>query len=221
MDDLSRRVTSSQTGPHQRLVETVRRHQSTTYRRPIAEHTKRAFERVAAGVSSSSRPLILDAGCGTGQATVALARRNPRASVFGVDRSALRLSRDKGEAMPDNCYLVRAALEDWFRLARQAGWRFRQTWIICPNPYPKPTHLQRRWHAHPIFPTILAVSDAVTLRTNWAIYADEFVLALSEYGVSTAVESPNSTELMSRFEQKYVRSGHQLFQVQATIGSIS
>jgi SAM-dependent methyltransferase len=46
---------------------------------------------------------ILDAGCGTGISTLALARLNPRSSVLGIDFSAssLELARSRAAAQPD------------------------------------------------------------------------------------------------------------------------
>jgi len=99
---------------------------------------------------------------------------------------------------------------------RLAGWRLHQHWLLYPNPWPKKMHLQRRWHAHPSFPDILALGGELELRTNWALYAMEFAEALREAGYETTVrtfEPDGSTP----FERKYASAGQVLYQVRSDL----
>ncbi|UXI67075.1 hypothetical protein [Tahibacter amnicola] len=114
---------------------------------------------------------------------------------------------------------MRCDLVDFWTLAARAGWRFHCQYFLYPNPWPKPEQVQRRWHAHPILPAILACSRRTVLRTNWAIYAQEWAQTLQQLGWETnlhtiACTSPD--EALTPFEQKYALSGHTLWQVAGT-----
>ncbi|MEE4304980.1 MAG: methyltransferase domain-containing protein [Wenzhouxiangella sp.] len=211
----SRIPKSSQPGPHRRLGETVLRHLRHDWQSPIHDYSRRAFAGLADSLDSRL-PLVLDSGCGTGASTVELARVHPDCLVVGIDRSEDRLGR--APALPDNARLVRAELADFWRLAVEAGWRPAHHYLLYPNPWPKPGHLKRRWHAHPVFPVLLALGGRLELRSNFELYVDEFARALSLAGVlDVKVVSFRADEPISPFERKYADSGHRLFQLTATL----
>nr|XP_061809038.1 tRNA (guanine-N(7)-)-methyltransferase-like [Nerophis lumbriciformis] len=170
-------------------------------------------------------PVLVDAGCGTGESTYALAREHRESWVVGIDRSAHRLSRPKGAngqgERPDNALMIQADLVGWLQLAALGRWQFDGIYLLYPNPYPKPKHLQRRWHAHGIFPTLLALTSAVELRTNWRIYADELVQALRRYELDSTVARYKPDRPVSPFERKYQASGHELFKVTADTRAVT
>lgn len=161
----------------------------------------------------ADRPLILDSGCGTGGSSALLGRRFPDAQVLGIDRSAHRLERAP-RPLPDNVVLIRARVEDVWRLLHQAGIHPAQHWLLYPNPWPKPAQLARRWHGHPAFPTLLALGGTIVLRTNWAVYAEEFDRAARHRGVATSGVVPFRPDPpLSPFERKYADSGQALFEL--------
>lgn len=131
--------------------------------------------------------VILDSGCGTGESTIHIARRFPSIPVIGIDKSCARLnkagnpSQTLGEDVPPNAFWIRAELLDFWRLALervQAGeWTIPYHAVYYPNPWPKQSEATRRFHMHPIFPTLLALGKVIELRTNWEIYAREFAEA--------------------------------------------
>ncbi len=211
MDAPSRVVTSSQAGPHPRLAERVRRHLTVSWRRPVAEHSRRAFAACATHVDRFQGPLVLDSGCGTGASSRRLALAHPDTLVLAVDKSAARLERGAEAQGPANLIRVRAELGDFWRLALVAGWRFHRHYLFYPNPWPKPEHLQRRWQAHPVLPVLLALGEHLELRSNWQTYVDEWRLALHLAGWRTRTQAlagdlPES-DVVSPFERKYLRSG--------------
>ena len=207
----SRLPSSSQNGPHPSLESVVQCHLDTTWQQPIRAHSALAFERLEHSIDPV-QALILDSGCGTGESTRLLAERHPECQVLGIDRSAHRLAR--APAMPSNARLVRADLSDFWRLARRAGWHLQAHWLLYPNPWPKPAHLRRRWHGHPVFPDLLALGGRLELRSNFALYVEEFAHALSVSGKSTAeVVSFHPRQAASPFEAKYAASGHGLFKL--------
>lgn len=161
--------------------------------------------------------LVLDSGCGTGMSTGFLARRYPGSLVLGVDKSLARLDR-RPAGLPDNARLVRMDLEDFWLLAREAGWRFQRQCFYYPNPWPKPEQRLRRWPFHPVLPVALACGGVVEVRTNWEIYAREFAGA---FGILTGLTpevrpwKPEVPETL--FEKKYLGSGHELWRWEATV----
>ncbi len=209
-------VHSPQTSLHPRLAETLARHQANTDQTPIAAYSHALWPRItefAAGYEF----LVLDLGCGCGESTHNLARMHPHAAVLGVDRSSVRLHKVPRFA-PNNSLILRADQFDVLRLMQLHGMRALKIYLLYPNPSPKPEQLKRRWHAHPIWPTLLACTDQLELRTNWAIYAEEFAFALQTQAWALThkpllVDAGQAA--LSLFEAKYADSGHVLWQVLA------
>lgn len=187
------------------------------------------------GAVRSTYKVILDSGCGTGESTLNIAIANPGIPVIGIDKSAARLTKagtgvngaglNKGlnGAAPQNAFLVRAELLDFWRLALEkvkAGmWHIPYHALYYPNPWPKQSEATRRFHLHPIFPTLLQLGDAIELRTNWEIYAREFAEATH---VATRVATPDRTIVceafeperpITAFERKYKEARQQLWRV--------
>lgn len=212
-------VTSNQETLHKDLEKVVRKYARTTFLRPIAEHTRKAFAEAEEfvrkfyagngdpgtvsgvtnamcgvtsgtekdGAGTATRAVILDSGCGTGESTIHIARRFPNIPVIGIDKSEVRLdkagnpSQTAGEDVPANTFWIRAELLDFWRLAldrvKTGEWTMPYHAVYYPNPWPKQSEATRRFHMHPIFPTLLALGQTTELRTNWEIYAREFAEA--------------------------------------------
>lgn len=157
---------------------------------------------------------MLDAGCGTGDSTRQLALLHPKHVILAVDRSQARISRAKQalSGLP-NVIIARANLVDFWRLSLQSGWHFDYQYLLYPNPSPKKRQIKRRWHAHPVLPTILKLGGRLELRTEWDIYAKEFYSALELCGFPAKLERFAPQQPISAFERKYLESGHPLFRV--------
>lgn len=211
----SKKVDSSQQGIHPNLQKIVQKHRTTTFMRPIAEHTQRAFDSISERLLNSTMPLYIDTGCGTGESTIHLAQQNTHALCIGIDRSEHRLA--KAQELPSNAVLLRADVSDFISLCAVHSLRIERLYFLYPNPSPKSEHLMRRWHAHPIFPTALSISNSVELRTNWAIYAQEFAVVLQIYDIAAQVEEYSPDTPITPFERKYKQSGHNLYRVVADI----
>lgn len=217
-DNLIKPIESNQNGIHENLMETVRKHQNSLFQRPIADHTRQAFDAIASQAEQCGRPLILDSGCGTAVSTRHIARLYPDAFVIGVDRSEARLGKQYEDALPENAVTVRADLVDFWRLAEDASWKLQRHFILYPNPYPKSMHLKRRWHGHPVFSTLLALGGELELRTNWRIYAEEFAEALRLSGYTDANATPfTPDEFWTLFEKKYDEAGQALYRVRLAL----
>lgn len=207
---------------HKNLIAVVKKHQASVWRAPIAEHNVKAFQHVMAWLEQAkvdpSEPLnnkiIVDTGCGVGQSTRTLAAQNPNQMVIGVDKSLDRLNRQHGD-VPSNAILIRADLADFWRLAAQADWHIAQHYFLYPNPWPKPAHLQRRWHGHPVLPAIVALSGQIISRSNWRTYLDEFAAALACYGINSDITKlDKAASPLTPFEAKYQDSEQICWQLQ-------
>jgi tRNA G46 methylase TrmB len=219
----SGQVSSSQEGIHPQLEKYVRRHLASPWSQPLHGPTVQVFHNLKEhGVIEDDRPVILDSGCGTGHSTKRLAESNPDHLVIGVDQSLARLSKsgvDSGVLKRDNWVLARAELATFWRVLYGAGHVPQKHYLLYPNPWPKPGHLQRRWHAHPVFPWLLALGGEIELRCNWEIYALEFSAAVRiATGETVEVKRYRSAEGVSPFEIKYLERGHELYSVKVPAG---
>lgn len=205
----SRVPESAQTGPHEQLPALIARRAGQPFRQPVAPYSREAFESFAAGCAPDT-PLIIDSCCGVGESTARLAEHFPDHVVLGVDQSADRLSR--APALPANARLLRADMADIWRLLLDGGYRPARQYMLYPNPWPKIGHLARRWPAHPVFPTVLALGGVIECRSNWRIYVEEFALAAKLIaGIDAAVEAFSPAAPLTPFERKYAASGHALY----------
>jgi tRNA G46 methylase TrmB len=216
---MSSAVTSRQRTIHPGLDAAIKKHLQSRWQQPLHAASTAAFEQAAqlAGEEQLQRPLILDSGCGTGESTRAIASHESRSLVFGIDRSIHRLRKTGHAIFPareNNIIWVRAELTTFWRLAVGSAWELSRHYLLYPNPYPKPSQLGRRWHAHPVFPVLLALGGELELRCNWSIYALEFARAI-EYvtGVAVPVKPFKAVHPLSSFERKYSASDLQLFQL--------
>jgi tRNA (guanine-N7-)-methyltransferase len=211
----SRSVTSNQAGPHEQLEKVVRRHLETPFKRPYPQHALESFEAIAESVDQHAGPLIFDSYCGIGESTAAIARQHPQALVIGIDKSLARLDKhapaqQQGEL--ENYRLLRADVDDFWRLAVDAGWKLDQHFLLYPNPWPKSSHFKRRVHGSPLFPSLLALGGRLELRSNWPIYVEEFALAANIAGHASKVQTIAPSAPITPFERKYQQSGQVLWQ---------
>lgn len=219
MRDCSKEVESNQAGIHEDLEANVLRYLNSEYRRPVAEHTRAAFAEASAFAAKFSAPIVLDSGCGTGESTAVLAYKFKNSPVIGIDKSEERLSKGRTSNLPQNAMLLRAELLDFWRLALDAHWNVAYHALYYPNPWPKQAQLGRRFHAHPIFPTLLRLCPDIELRTNWEIYAREFEMAcriaFPRLGIVRipVLEEYRPSVPETAFERKYMASGHRLWRV--------
>ncbi|MFT5141191.1 MAG: tRNA (guanine-N7-)-methyltransferase [Lysobacterales bacterium] len=219
----SRAVTTSQSGIHPQLEHYLKKHFETAWLQPLHPPSVLAFDEVSESLGAEliQRELIFDSGCGTGQSTRLLAARFPESLVFGVDRSMHRLQKIGSDHFPcreKNIIWLRAELETFWRLANSRSWKPAQHYLFYPNPYPKASQLKKRWHAHPVFPSLLALGGCLEMRCNWLVYALELAHAIEwSTGIKTSYELFEAEQPISAFERKYSLSEQQLFRVRAEL----
>ena len=220
-------INTSQRGVHPKLTEVVQRHLNSPYQLPISRLQQGIFQTVqtvlATVPSLAKNPIIIDSGCGVATSSVYFAKHHPDHWVIGVDKSMARLAKNPvftahqhtpDIAVCDNLLLVRADLIAFWWQLHQAQLPITQHYILYPNPWPKPGHLQRRFHAHSIFPTLLSLCPQLELRSNWDIYLQEFAVATALCGnFSTHFERFVPEPAITHFEQKYQATDEPLFRL--------
>ncbi len=240
-----RSVSTNQDGIYKNLETVVRKYATTAFLRPVAKHTQESFDKaceIVSGFASATNAtsatistdfahgapaqVVLDSGCGTGESTLHLARKFTGIPVLGLDKSAARLNHSKGatpEGTPENAFWLRAELQDFWKLAlekvRKGEWHIPYHALYYPNPWPKQSEATRRFHLHPVFPTLMELGDVIELRTNWEIYAREFEAAarlwasLAGKNAEIVCEGfvPDTPE--TAFERKYNEARQQLWRV--------
>lgn len=216
----SRNINSNQIGIHPRLESIVQKHLTTQFRRPIPAYSQKVFESVFARIDDYTGPLIFDSFCGVGQSTTCLARKHRDALVIGLDKSAHRLDKHDQHYRQqgiDNYLLIRADVDDFWRQAVTAGWQLQAHYLLYPNPWPKSSHLQRRCHGSPLFPTLLQLGGQLQLRSNWLCYLQEFACALQLADKASDITSLAAEQPITPFERKYRDSGQKLWQLRSPL----
>jgi tRNA G46 methylase TrmB len=220
----SKAIVTNQTGIHEKLEEIVEKHFSHPFQKPYQAHTQEAFDKAngivqAFLIANPDGVVILDSCCGVGQSTRLLAQRNPDALVIGVDKSESRIDRnvegfdEASGYSADNFHLVRADLNDFYRLVKAENWPVKIHYILYPNPWPKSKHVQRRWHGSAVFPSLIAIGEQIILRSNWRLYLEEFQLAADVAGLIGSISVVNDELPLTPFEAKYQASNQQCWQL--------
>ena len=207
-----KRYKPAQRYPRTDLAEIVTTHLHADWQRPIAAHSIAAFDTIRDRIEASTLPLIIDSCCGTGDSTRHLAGAFPDSLVLGLDKSAHRLARHRMDEQGDYV-MLRADVNDFWRLAVDAGWRPVRHYLLYPNPYPKASQIRKRWYASPAFPTLLKLGGLLTVRANWLLYVEELVQALEVAGFAASIRRLDVASAISAFELKYQQRGDVLFEV--------
>ena len=203
----------------QDLTEIVETHFTSVWQPPIAAHSAAAFDAVREQVEASSLPLVSDSCCGTGDSTRYLATAFADAFVIGVDKSAHRLGRHRGSEA-ENYVMVRADVNDFWRLAAEAAWQPVRHYLLYPNPYPKASQVRKRWYASSAFPSLIKLGGLLTVRTNWSLYAEEFACALNVAGFNASRREVKNEAPITAFETKYQERGHDLYEVVSDLNDL-
>ena len=207
-------VYSNQTGMHEDLATTIKKHLLSAWQEPIPEHTRIAADKIVNLARKHSGPLILDSFCGTGMSTTKLAERFPDALVIGIDKSQDRLAKHVSAEVP-NYHLIRASCEHTWALLAKAEIRCSQHYLLYPNPWPKKSHLKRRIHGHPAFPLLRALGGNIVLRSNWLTYVEEFEAGMHLLGYRSRITEVRATNPLTLFERKYGTNNENLWQCES------
>ena len=163
----------------------------------------------------SEAPLIVEIGCGVGEATVALAAQRPAYNIVafevwhpGVADTVGRL----GEAGVAN---VRMSSVDavWSMEHLVAPGQLAELWTFFPDPWHKKRHHKRRL-VTPDFAALVATRLSLggvwRLATDWADYAEQMVEVLdAEPALVGGVVPRWDDRPVTRFERRGVEQGRE------------
>jgi tRNA G46 methylase TrmB len=204
----ARAIVTNQDAPHDQLSKVVTRHLTKPTQKPFSEHTLDAFKHVMYWLDGWQGKIILDSCCGVGESTASIAHAHPDCKVIGIDKSAMRTNKHASYAADVQNYLViRADLNDFLRLLILENISLYKHYLLYPNPYPKSSQLQKRWHASSAFPSILQLGGILEVRSNWQLYIQEFSMALTIANYASHLEPYQQLPAITPFERKYWQSG--------------
>jgi tRNA (guanine-N7-)-methyltransferase len=163
----------------------------------------------------TGRPLEIDLGCGEGSFLIAMAKAFPERDFLGVERMASRITkvaRRIAWAGVTNAKLLR--LESSYTV----GWLLptasvSRLHLLCPDPWPKKKHAERRLFLSEEFTTglarVLVPGGEFLLKTDDAHYFEEAVAHLNTLPAFTRIDWPDDAFVYPQtdFERQWLRAG--------------
>lgn len=222
--------------PHQRLTDDGRRvREVLTYARRGSRFTprqQRAWDEHAeryvvpdeavdqpgfsiAGLFAQDRPLIVEIGCGVGEATAALAAARPAYNILGLEVWRPGVAETVGRLGDLDVDNVRMCSVDavWLVEHLLAPGQLHELWTFFPDPWRKVRHHKRR-----LVTTRFAAVAAGRLRpggawrlaTDWAGYAEHMVEVLdAEPELAGGVVPRWEDRPVTRFERRGLAEGRE------------
>jgi len=163
-----------------------------------------------------ARPLVVEIGCGIGEATAVLAAARPAYNVLGLEvwrPGVADCAGRVGEAGLDN---VRLCSVDavWTLEHLVAEAELAEVWTFFPDPWPKKRHHKRRLVTPPharLVASRLAPGGCWRLATDWQEYADAMVAVLDAEPLLEGGVVPRWSERpTTRFERKGLAAGRSI-----------
>jgi tRNA (guanine-N7-)-methyltransferase len=177
----------------------------------------------AAALFGRSAPLVLEIGCGMGEATAAMAAADPARDYLGVEvhtpglGNLLLLAEEAGLAN------LRAARGDAVELIRDLmkPGSLDAVHVFFPDPWPKAKHHKRRIIRPDVVALIrerLRAGGSLRCATDWAPYAEQMLETLSaDPGLSNAHDAyaPRPDERpVTKFERRALDAGRPVFDLE-------
>ena len=176
--------------------------------------------------ADAGRPLVLEIGCGMGEATVDQAAADPGRDYLGVDvhtpglGNLLSLARERGLGN------VRAAQGDAIELLRDLlkPASVDTIQVFFPDPWPKAKHHKRRI----IQPEVVALmrerlrsGGTLHCATDWADYAEQMLEVLgADPGLANAADGYTPRpgwRPVTKFERRAIDAGREVFDLVFTV----
>lgn len=160
------------------------------------------------------RPLIVEIGCGVGEATAALAAARPDHNVLGLEvwrPGVADCLYRAGEAGAKNLRMCSVDAV-WFMEHVIEPGQLAELWTFFPDPWPKVRHQKRRL-VSPAFARLvasrLAPGAAWRLASDWPDYIDQMREVLDAEPGLQGGEVPRWVDRpVTRFERRGIDEGH-------------
>lgn len=177
---------------------------------------------------AASLPLDLEIGCGVGWHPIQYARENPGRFLAAIEHTRTRFESFERRVLrhPEltNLMAIHADAIEWVTHAL-APESVERIFLLYPNPYPKRSDLNKRWHAMPFMGRLLSVlktGGELRLATNERFYfeeAREFLDNRWKMKIQESISFTNTTAPVgaprTHFEKKYLARGETCFELRA------
>ncbi|MGZ3695160.1 MAG: SAM-dependent methyltransferase [Bdellovibrionota bacterium] len=161
-------------------------------------------------------PLDVEIGCGVGFHPLRYAQENPGRQLVAFERTAEKFEKFQGRlahhiALP-NLIPIHGDAIPWLTHALKPS-SVERYFILYPNPYPKESQRNLRFHEMPFFSVIvetMKVGGTLTLATNMEFYRDDARKKIvGEWGLKLLSEELIASDSKPRthFEKKYLLRG--------------
>ena len=158
-------------------------------------------------------PLVVEVGCGVGEATGVLAAARPEVNVLGIEVWRPGVAASLAEVAAAGADNVRFTSVDavWFLEQRVAPGSVHELWTFFPDPWPKTKHHKRRL-VSPAFAALAAdrlePGGTWRLATDWPAYAEVMREVLdAEPRLEGGVVDRWAERPVTKFERKGVAAG--------------
>ena len=179
----------------------------------------------AAALFGRSAPLVLEIGCGMGEATAAMSAADPGRDYLGVDVHTPGLGNLLLLAQHGGLTNLRAARGDAVELLRDLmkPGVLDAVHVFFPDPWPKAKHHKRRI----IRPDVVALirerlrpGGSLRCATDWAPYAEQMLETLaadpSLSNVHDGYAPRPADRPVTKFERRALAAGRQIFDLEFT-----
>lgn len=165
-----------------------------------------------------SRPLDIEIGCGVGFHPLCYARQHPERNLIAFERTTEKFTKFLGrlahhEALP-NLLPIHGDAIAWIThgVPKNSVDRY---FLLYPNPYPKESQRNLRFHEMPFFAQIKATlkpGGRLTLATNAKFYAEGALAKITDdWGMALVSEAVlkgrEGHQPRTHFEKKYLARG--------------
>jgi tRNA (guanine-N7-)-methyltransferase len=169
---------------------------------------------------SAARPLVLEIGCGMGEATIEQAAADPGRDYLGVDVHTPGLGNLLALARTRGLVNVRAAQGDAIELLRDLvkPASIDTIQVLFPDPWPKARHHKRRIiqpHIVALMRERLRPGGTLHCATDWAEYAEQMLAVLSNdpglFNTADGYAPRPSWRPVTKFESRALLADREIF----------
>ena len=182
-------------------------------------------------ISNSKQPvdfckrasLDLEIGCGVGFHPIQYAKQNPGRSLIAIEKTSEKFfkfqRRFENSGCPSNLLPVHGHAITWI-VQNVCEKSIENIFILYPNPYPKTSQRNLRWHRAPFMAfllTRLIPGGRLHLATNESFYHEEAKNFYQDsLGLELREEARVSAGAVGRthFETKYLRNGQKCWNME-------
>ena len=185
---------------------------------PLAEQTVQTSKYVIKELPTTSKPLIVEVGCGKGQFLVNSAINEPDALFVGIEQSAQALYRAvllAESSQVDNVFFMWGNVDELLPTLPQP---IDTLYLLFSDPWPKVRHEKRRlttsarlqmYYQHPVNRVLLKTDNV-----DFYHYSLE-QLEASPFQVVSYGELLNESVIPTEFEEKYRKLGKPIYFIEA------